>query len=217
MVQVAVIFGPPGAGKGTQCGLMAERMGVTHISTGELLRSEVKAQTNVGLQVKDVLNRGDLVSDDLLFGCLKSYLGRLEMSSVSWLLLDGVPRNESQIEGLESVLTEMGLKVSKVVALEADVDQLVERFSKRWLCKCGYVGAFETVQEATQVVCPKCGSKGSFFRRDDDSPESVRHRMAVYHNTTAPVKAYYEKLGVVFTVNAIGVVENVYNDIRRLF
>jgi len=217
-MKVAVIFGPPGVGKGTQCSLLSERKGVIHISTGSILREEVKLQTELGKQVESVLARGDLVSDDLLFSSLLSYIQRLDLSKDGWLLLDGVPRNVGQVEKLNSIITEKELNIDMVVSLEADTDELINRFAKRWTCnKCGFIGSFTSISEAHDAVCVKCNATSSFERRKDDEAESVKYRMSVYHEKTAPVKKVLSAKTRIFEVNGVRDIEVIYSDIAVLF
>lgn len=212
--KVVVFFGPPGVGKGTQCGLLAERLGVKHVSTGGLLRAEIGSGSELGRTVKEVVSAGKLVNDELLFSCLGSFLKRSSLDS-GVLLLDGVPRNVPQVSGLDAILSGFGLKVDAVVSLVAPVEMLVERFSKRWTCSCGQVEAFESEAIAMSAKCQKCSSVGRFSRREDDRPEVVSNRMEIYHNETAPVQALYSKRGKVFEVDGLKPVETVYVGVAK--
>jgi adenylate kinase len=212
--KVVVFFGPPGVGKGTQCGLLAQRLGVSHVSTGGLLRAEIASGSELGSTVKSTVAAGKLVGDDLLFGCLEAFLRRTDVST-GVLLLDGVPRNVTQVKGLDEVLTRFGLKVDAVVSLVAPVEKLVERFSKRWTCGCGQVEAFEQGQDPRTFKCQKCSKVGSFSRREDDRPEVVTKRMEIYHSETAPVEALYSQRGQVAHVDGLRSVEAVYVGVAK--
>lgn len=213
-MKVAVIFGPPGAGKGTQSALLAERRGVAHISTGAILRSEAARGTPAGAEIRKRQAAGELLSDDLLFASLKGYLETMDLKKAKWLLLDGVPRNLTQVPGLDQVLSSLGLAVNRVIVLEADTEALVERFSKRWTCQgCSNVASFENSAEAEAATCTKCG--GRLARREDDRPEVIRRRMEIYTKETLPIKEQYKARGIVFEIGALGAVEDVYREVEK--
>jgi adenylate kinase len=213
-MKVFVFFGPPGVGKGTQCGLLAERLGVRHVSTGSIIRAEISAGTDLGRKVKDLVQAGNLVDDSLLFSCLKAFLERSDLREGT-LLLDGVPRTVAQVSGLDDVLRPMALKVNGVISLIAPVDDLVSRFAKRWTCGCGYVGSFETESVAQTTACPKCSKLGGFTRREDDKPEVVSKRMEIYRNETEPVAAIYRQNGKIKEIDGLRAVEHVYLDVAK--
>ncbi len=212
--KVFVFFGPPGVGKGTQCGLLAERLGVRHVSTGSIIRAEISAGSDLGRKVKDLVQAGNLVDDALLFSCLKAFLERSDLSEGT-LLLDGVPRTVAQVAGLDGVLSPLGLKVNGVISLVAPVDELVSRFAKRWTCTCGYVGSFETEAAARGGACPKCSKVGGFSRREDDKPEVVTRRMEIYRSETEPVAAIYRQNGKIREIDGLRAVEHVYLDVAK--
>lgn len=214
---VCVLFGPPGAGKGTQANLLSTRLGAVHISTGNLLREEIKSGSALGQRVKAVVESGMLVDDDLLFECFGSCLSKMPSLGKQLLLLDGVPRTIPQVDLLDQTLKLNGLSTNVVLYVSAQPQQLVERFSKRWTCsKCAYVGSFDTSVEATMASCPKCGttpSAGSasvFFRRKDDEPEAVRTRFKVFESETAPILGVYRNRGLVAEIDGLLPVEQVY-------
>lgn len=213
-MKVAVVFGPPGAGKGTQCGLLAERRGVVHVSTGAILRTEAARGSAAGEEIRRRQSAGELLSDDLLFASLKGYLKGMDFSGKAWLLLDGVPRTLSQVPTLDETLEGFRLRVDRVIALEADTEALVERFSKRWTCqKCSAVSSFDDAKIAGGTPCSRCG--GVYVRREDDQPEVIRRRMEVYRSETLPIREMYEKREIVSEIDALAAVEDVYKVVDR--
>lgn len=174
-----VLLGPPGSGKGTQATRLKEKLGIAHISTGDLLRAEVAAGSDLGKQAKAVMDAGNLVSDDILLGMLRS---RLKADDVAkGFILDGYPRNVAQAKALDEVLAEIKQPLDAVVQLEVDADQLIERLAGR------------------------AKEQG----RADDNPESVRHRLTVYTEQTAPVAGFYAERGMLKSLNGIGELDEV--------
>ena len=198
-----VLLGPPGAGKGTQGELLAERLGIPKLATGDVLREAVRNGTPKGLAAKAYMDRGDLVPDDVILGIMKEAIVKPECTR--GVILDGVVRTVPQAEGLEGVLEDIGRTVDIVLMFDVQEDELVKRLSGRTVCeKCQtpYSG-----REAGST-CEKCG--GKIVRRKDDEPESVRNRLAVYKKQTAPVLDWYRKTGTrVETIDAIGSVSEV--------
>jgi len=174
-----VILGPPGSGKGTQAALLKERLGVPHISTGELLRAAVAAGTPLGQQAKAAMDAGELVSDELMLGLIEERLGADDVKA--GYILDGYPRNLAQARALDEVLERIGLPVEKALALGVDEDQIVERLAKR------------AAEE----------------NRSDDSEQVVRNRLSVYREQTAPVTGYYESRGMLVNVDGLGSIETI--------
>jgi adenylate kinase len=198
-----VLFGKPGAGKGTQAPRLAAALGVPTVATGDVLRGAVRAGTPMGLAAKGYMDRGDLVPDDVILGIMKETLGSGDFASGS--LLDGVVRTTPQAEGMSRVLKELGRQVDAVLMFDIDDDELVQRLSARTVCEqcqTPYTG-----REAGSK-CSNCG--GTLMRRKDDEPDAVRNRLAVYRRQTEPVLAWYEQHGTkIATVNAVGSVDDV--------
>ncbi|WP_369943302.1 adenylate kinase [Xanthomonas medicagonis] len=174
-----VLLGPPGSGKGTQAARLKDELQIPHISTGDLLRAEVAAGTPLGVQAKEVMARGDLVSDDILLGMLESRLGRDDVAN--GFILDGYPRNLAQASALDELLAKIGQPLDAVVQLDVATELLVERIAGR------------------------AKAEG----REDDNPESVRKRLQVYNDSTAPVIGFYDKRGTLARVDGVGSLDDV--------
>ena len=196
-----ILLGPPGAGKGTQAQRLVERHGMRQLSTGDMLRAAVKAQTPVGLQAKAVMERGELVSDEIVSALIGEELD--SMGAEMGAIFDGYPRTEAQAESLDSILEARGRSLDHVIELAVDEDALVERITGRYTCaSCGkgYHDRFE--QPAVAGTCDKCGST-EFKRRPDDNEETVRTRMAEYRAKTAPILPIYEAQGIVAHIDGM--------------
>ena len=204
-----VLLGPPGVGKGTQGELLAQRLRVPRIATGDVLRNARREGTPLGRKAQAAMDRGDLVPDDVILGIMKETLAADDARRGS--ILDGVVRTVPQAEGLERVLDELGRRVDAVVLFEAPEDELVRRLSARTTCdRCQtpYTGR----QPGTP--CDKCG--GRLVRRADDEPEAVRNRLRVFREQTAPVIEWYHSNGSrVVPVNAVGAVDDVTGRVLR--
>lgn len=209
-----ILLGPPGAGKGTQAKRLVERFGMRQLSTGDMLRSAVKAGTPVGLQAKAVMERGELVSDEIVSALIGEELDA--MGADAGAIFDGYPRTAAQAQSLDAILAERGRKLDHVIELDVDEDALVERITGRFTCtKCGqgYHDKFE--QPKVQGTCDKCGST-EFKRRPDDNEETVRTRMAEYRAKTAPILPIYDEQGIVGHVDGMADIDEVTQSIERI-
>jgi adenylate kinase len=210
-LKVVVLFGPPGAGKGTQASLLSSRLGAKHISTGGLLRAQIAGGSALGVRIKAIVESGSLVDDVTLFEALEAELGGFDDDANATLVLDGVPRTESQVGLLDACLAARGLNVGVVLYVSAPVQKLVERFAKRWACRsCGNVFAFEAASVAQEATCVSCGAEGAMYRRADDAPETVERRFRVYEEETLPVVAKYKARKLVFEIDGLQSPEQVY-------
>ena len=204
---VLILLGPPGAGKGTQARRLEERFGLIQLSTGDLLRAAVAAGTPAGQAAKAVMERGDLVSDDIVIAILRDRLA--EPDTGQGVILDGFPRTAVQAEALDGLLAEAGRRVSGVIALEVDDAAMVDRISGRYTCAaCGEGWHDRYKLPAVVGVCDACGGT-AFKRRADDKAETVAARLAAYHADTAPLIDYYRARGVLRGVPAMGEIDAV--------
>lgn len=202
-----ILLGPPGAGKGTQAQRLEQRHGMRQLSTGDMLRAAVKHSTPVGLKAKEVMDRGELVSDEIVSELIDAEL--TAMGNDVGAIFDGYPRTAGQAESLDRILASHGRSLDHVIELEVDEDALVERITGRFTCaQCG-AGYHDTFkQPEVPGVCDKCGST-EFKRRPDDNEETVRTRMAEYRAKTAPILPIYEERGIVSRVDGMAGIEDV--------
>lgn len=200
---IVVLFGPPGAGKGTQGERLAASLGVPRIATGDVLRAAVREGTPLGLQAKAAMDRGDLVPDEVIMGIMKEALAAPE--AVNGAVLDGVVRTVPQAEGLARVTRELGRRVDAVLLFDVPDDELVERLGGRTvceICQTPYTG------RQPGELCDRDG--GRLIRRKDDEPEAIRNRLAVYHEQTEPVVAWYRQDDApLLVVDAVGSLDEV--------
>jgi adenylate kinase len=201
-----ILVGPPGAGKGTQAEFIAEHFRIPKISTGDIFRSNVSGGTELGRAAKKYMDAGDLVPDEITNDMVRDRLAQPD--AVEGFLLDGFPRNVAQAAVLDGILDAIGSSLSVVLDLEVDHDEVVRRLSGRRTCKsCGHVWHVEFDAPKLANVCDKCG--GELYHRDDDRPETVRHRLEVYADQTAPLIEFYDDRLQLVTISAIGTVEDV--------
>ena len=192
-----ILVGPPGAGKGTQAEKIVAKYNVAHISTGDILRANVKAGTELGKKAKSFMDAGALVPDDVIVGMMRGRLA--EDDCKNGFILDGFPRTVPQAEALDSLLAEMGIKLDGVILLDVDDDTVVERLCGRRMCKkCGRIFHVSFKPSSKGDLCDECG--GELYQRDDDKESVIRQRLAVYHSQTAPLVDYYGKAGLLLRV-----------------
>lgn len=204
-----VLLGPPGAGKGTQARRLAESSGMKHLSTGDILRAEVAAGSELGLLAKSFMDKGDLVPDSNIIAMIQKYI-----DDPAGVLLDGFPRTVVQAESLDESLEKAGIPIDKVVHLSVDTDELVKRLAGRAVCKsCQTPYNLDSDPPAKAGICDKCG--GEVVVRDDDKPEAVQNRMKVYQELTAPVLEYYKSRGDVVEIFATGTPDSVFEELSR--
>ncbi len=196
-----ILLGPPGAGKGTQASKLVKERGLVQLSTGDMLRAAVAAETPVGLQAKSVMASGGLVSDDIVNGILSERLDHPDARG--GFILDGYPRTNVQALALDAMLSEKGLHLDHVIELEVNEEALVDRITGRYTCaKCGEGYHERHKQPRVAGTCDVCGST-EFKRRPDDNAETVRTRMAEYRAKTAPILPHYEARGLVSRVDGM--------------
>jgi adenylate kinase len=208
-----ILLGPPGAGKGTQAARLQRERGMVQLSTGDMLREAVAARTPVGLQAKEVMERGELVSDAIVSALIGE---RLDGAADKGAIFDGFPRTVAQAEALDGLLAERARRLDHVIELAVDEDELVRRIVGRFTCaQCGtsYHDAFRPTK--VPGVCDACGS-AQFKRRPDDNEQTVRTRMAEYRAKTAPILPFYEARGLVRRVNGMGSIDEVATEIDAI-
>ena len=203
---VVVLLGAPGAGKGTQADLLAERLGIPHVSTGDLFRIAVRDRSPIGLEARRYMERGQLVPDDITIQML---LDRLTAPDASGgVILDGFPRNRAQAQALEAALAERGSKVDRAITIEVPTDELVRRLSGRWVCRdSGHVYNEHTNPPKVPGRCDLDDSP--LIQRDDDKPETIRARLSQQLASLGEVADYYEGAGLLRVVNGVQPIEAV--------
>jgi adenylate kinase len=209
-----ILLGPPGAGKGTQSAGLVERHGMRQLSTGDMLRAAVKAGTPVGLKAKEVMERGELVSDEIVSDLIDAELAA--MGPDTGVIFDGYPRTAAQAEALDAILARHGRALDHVIELEVDEDALVERITGRFSCaKCGALYHDTAHPPKVPGVCDSCGST-EFKRRPDDNEETVRTRMQEYRAKTAPILPLYEARGIVSRIDGMAAIDTVAEQIDAI-
>lgn len=201
-----ILLGPPGAGKGTQAGRIAETFGIPHISTGDILRANVRAGTGLGAKAKSFMDAGDLVPDDVILGMMGDRLA--EDDAKEGFLFDGFPRTVPQAEALEQLLIERGQPIDVVLRMLVDTKEVVQRLTGRRTCtNCGAVFHVDYDPPKVEGVCDKCG--GELVQREDDSEDVVLNRLEVYRRSTEPLEEFYWGRGLLRDVEAVGSVDEV--------
>ena len=200
-----VLFGPPGAGKGTQASLLSEKYGAAHISTGDILREAVANKTEVGLEAKSYMDKGELVPDEVVIAIAKGKLGSIGEQG---FILDGFPRTIAQAKALDEALAEIGRPLDAVVNLQVDEEELVRRLSGRRVCPgCGEPYHIDSKRPEIEGKCDRCSTE--VVQRADDQPEAISNRLKVYVSQTSPVLGYYANAGVLRNTPAVGSIEDI--------
>ncbi|MBC7158502.1 MAG: adenylate kinase [Porphyrobacter sp.] len=208
-----ILLGPPGAGKGTQAARLVEHHGMRQLSTGDMLRAAVAARTPIGLRAKEVMDRGELVSDEIVSALIDAEL--TAMGEGVGVIFDGYPRTVQQAEQLDAILARHHRRLDAVIELEVDEEALVRRICGRFSCaNCGegYHDEFKPLR--VPGTCDRCGGH-EFKRRPDDNEATVRKRLQVYRNETAPILPLYEQRGIVTRIDGMAAIEEVTDAVER--
>ncbi len=206
-----ILMGPPGAGKGTLAKQLKESLSLVHISTGDMFRDAIKAQTELGKLAQSYINKGDLVPDDVTIGLVKERLSQPDCEG--GFLLDGFPRTLPQAEALSELTKEINRPIDIVVNLDCDNEELVRRISGRRVCKnCGAPYHVITMKPKVEGVCDLCG--GPLYQRKDDNEEALKVRLEHYVSETKPLLDYYAKLGLLESFNSLVGKEVLFDEVR---
>lgn len=206
-----ILFGAPGAGKGTQSEFLIKRLAMTQISTGDLFRAAIKGQTELGKKAQEFMDKGQLVPDSIVIGMVEEVLQK----GVKDIILDGFPRTVAQAQALDELLLKMNLSIGKAVFLEVPMKILMDRLTGRRVCKnCGSV--YHIVSKPTKMEgkCDSCG--GDVIQRNDDKAEVIETRLKTYEEFTSPLKEFYKKAGKFIEVDGNRGAEEVYKEIEKI-
>lgn len=209
-----ILFGPPGAGKGTQADLLQKKRGIAKLSTGDMLRAAVASGSDIGMQAKDIMAKGQLLPDDIMIKLIHQRIQ--EQDCRHGFILDGFPRTVAQAEALDVMLSGLDKHLDYVIELRVDDQKLIERITGRYSCeKCGagYHDLFK--KPRTDGVCDECGWT-HFTRRNDDKAETVTKRLEAYNRQTAPLLPYYQGKGALVTVDGMADIEQVEAQIDQV-
>jgi adenylate kinase len=207
-----ILLGPPGSGKGTQAKMIADKYKVKHISTGDILRENVRGGTTLGKEAKKFMDAGQLVPDQVLINIIKDRLAKPDVKS-GWML-DGYPRTTPQAEALEKILPSLGQKMSVVLNVDVPDKELIGRLSGRRMCKCGASYHIQFNPPKKEGICDTCG--GELYHRDDDKAEAIMKRLDAYHKQTQPLIDYYSKKGVIANINGTGDIKAIFGEISKV-
>lgn len=201
-----ILLGPPGAGKGTQAKILVDGRNMTQLSTGDMLRAARTSGTEMGKRVADVMDRGELVTDEIVIGLIEEQLGN---DAGGGFIFDGFPRTLAQADALGDLLAKTGKTLDAVVEMRVDDDQLVARITGRFTCgACGEVYHDETKRPAVEGTCDNCGAS-DMKRRADDNEESLRTRLMAYYKETSPLIGYYHAKGQLRSIDGLGEIAEV--------
>ncbi len=205
-----VLLGPPGAGKGTQAAMLVKKFAIPQISTGDMLRTAVSGQTPMGIKAKGYMDAGDLVPDEVVVGIVRERLQQVDCAT--GFILDGFPRTVPQADALKLNLVELSKELDAVISLDVDIDSLVERLTGRRSCgDCGKGFHLKFDPPGADGKCDVCS--GELKQRADDQEETIRKRMAVYHQQTAPLEDYYRQAGLLIAVDGMAEITSVQQQI----
>ena len=205
-----VLIGAPGAGKGTQAAMLVEELGIPHISTGDMLREAVAEGTELGLLAKSYMDRGELVPDDVIVRMVMERLAKPDCEKGA--ILDGFPRTIVQAEAFEEALKREGKAIAVVPYIKVSMQELLDRLSGRWICRrCQAVYHKKYNPPKEDLKCDKCG--GELYQREDDKPETARHRLEVYFRQTMPLLDYYRERGLLKEIDGEKSIPEVHREL----
>ncbi|MHB8792271.1 MAG: adenylate kinase [Thermoleophilia bacterium] len=206
-----VLLGAPGAGKGTQAKKLIEMLGIPQISTGDLLRAAVSEGTDLGLEAKSFMDKGELVPDSVVLGMMKERLQ--DDDCKNGFILDGFPRNTAQAEALDSMLADLGMPLDSALSVDVPLEDLMKRLTGRRTCKdCGQMYNIHFSAPAAEGSCDKCS--GELYQRDDDQEATIQKRLEVYTEQTAPLIDYYGGKGILKSVTGTGDIEAIFANVK---
>ena len=207
-----ILFGSPGVGKGTQAKIISSKLNIPHISTGDILRQAAAEQTELGKKAKEIMNKGELVPDDIMIGIIKDRLKKKDCKN--GFILDGFPRTTVQAENLDKLLIELGFEKPIVINITANEDEIVKRLNNRRACKnCGKIFTLEEINNRQN--CPNCGALDSFYLREDDKEDVIRNRLKVFEKNTLPVLNHYKNSAKVIAVDGSRDIKDVNKSIMK--
>ena len=209
-----ILLGAPGAGKGTQAQFIMNKFGIPQISTGDMFRAAIKAGTELGKQAKALMDEGKLVPDELTVALVKDRISQPDCAN--GFLLDGFPRTLDQAKALDTMLKELNKKIDAVIDIHVEEDVLIERLAGRFICRtCGatYHKLFNPPK--VEGTCDRCGGH-EFYQREDDKPETVKNRLAVNIESSAPILAFYKEQGLMHTIDGNREIDTVFSDVKKI-
>ena len=208
-----LLLGAPGAGKGTQAKIISEKYKIPHISTGDILRDEVKNNTVLGHKANEYMKKGELVPDDLIIEIIKNIITKDKNNP--GFLMDGFPRTVNQAKKFDEMLSTMNMSIDKVVNIDVCNEELIKRLISRRVCnECNNISSVKNVYDGKDEICPYCG--GELYTRKDDSIEVISQRLSVYEEQTKPLIDYYEKKGLLANIDGLGAEEEVTERVLSL-
>ncbi|MBW1971352.1 MAG: adenylate kinase [Deltaproteobacteria bacterium] len=208
-----ILLGPPGSGKGTQAKMLVEKYDIPQISTGDILRAAVKEGSPMGLKAKEYMDKGKLVPDDVVIGIIEERLKKDDCKK--GFILDGFPRTLAQAEALKRLLAKKEIKLDAVISIDVDEEEVIRRLTGRRTCKnCGAMYHIIFSPPKKEGICDKCG--GELYQRDDDKEETIRARLKIYKEQTAPLIEYYKMEGLLKEVQGTGEIKEIFNRIESI-
>lgn len=208
-----VFLGPPGAGKGTQAKVVAQKKGIPQISSGDLFRENIQNQTDLGIKAQEFIKVGELVPDDITIGMVKERISRTDCAAGA--ILDGFPRTPAQAKALDDMMKKSGCKINKVPYIAVPESELIDRLTARLTCRAeGHIFHKKYNPPKAAGICDFDGSE--LYQREDDKPETVKHRIQVYEQQTRPLVEYYQNRGILIKVDGHQTIEEVTKDLLDL-